>query len=113
MGARPRGFAKLITDPADDTILGGVVVGRQATELIGIVALAVRAGCGGSCWPTPCSPIPLWPRRWPLPPAEGCAGSGGEAQALEAGPRTAASSSRASSAATAGRERRASGTARS
>jgi dihydrolipoamide dehydrogenase len=44
MGARPRGFAKLITDPGDDTILGGVVVGRQATELIGIVALAVKAG---------------------------------------------------------------------
>lgn len=44
LGARPRGFAKLITDPGDDTILGGVVVGRQATELIGIVALAVKAG---------------------------------------------------------------------
>ena len=44
MGARPRGFAKLITDPGDDTILGGVIVGRQATELIGIVALAVKAG---------------------------------------------------------------------
>jgi len=43
MGARPRGFAKLLADPADDTILGGVVVGRQAAELIGIVALAVRA----------------------------------------------------------------------
>jgi len=43
MGARPRGFAKLLSDPADDTILGGVVVGRQAAELIGIVALAVRA----------------------------------------------------------------------
>jgi dihydrolipoamide dehydrogenase len=44
MGARPRGFAKLIADPADDTILGGLVVGRHAAELIGIVALAVRAG---------------------------------------------------------------------
>lgn len=43
MGARPRGFVKLFSDPADDTILGGVVVGRQAAELIGIVALAVRA----------------------------------------------------------------------
>jgi len=46
MGARPRGFAKLLSDPADDIILGGVVVGRQAAELIGIVALAVRAGLG-------------------------------------------------------------------
>ena len=27
--------------------------------------------CGGSCWPTRCSPIPPWPRRWPRPPAEG------------------------------------------
>lgn len=44
MGSRPRGFAKLIADPADDTILGGLVVGRHAAELIGIVALAVRAG---------------------------------------------------------------------
>ncbi len=44
IGARPRGFAKLVSDPADDAILGGVVVGRQAAELIGIVALAVRAG---------------------------------------------------------------------
>ncbi|MFH1329912.1 MAG: FAD-dependent oxidoreductase [Actinomycetota bacterium] len=44
MEARPRGFAKLIADPADDTILGGLVVGRHAAELIGIVALAVRAG---------------------------------------------------------------------
>jgi NAD(P)H dehydrogenase (quinone) len=46
MGARPRGFAKLLSDPSDDTILGGVVVGRQAAELIGILALAVRAGIG-------------------------------------------------------------------
>lgn len=44
MAARPRGFAKLISDPASEVLLGGLVVGRQATELVGIVALAVRAG---------------------------------------------------------------------
>jgi len=44
MTARPRGFAKVISDSGDETILGGVVVGAQAAELIGILALAVRAG---------------------------------------------------------------------
>jgi NAD(P)H dehydrogenase (quinone) len=43
ISARPRGFAKLIVDPEDDTILGGLIVGRHAAELIGMVALAVRA----------------------------------------------------------------------
>jgi pyruvate/2-oxoglutarate dehydrogenase complex dihydrolipoamide dehydrogenase (E3) component len=43
---RPRGFIKLISDPATDTVLGGTVVGRHAGELVGILALAVRAGLG-------------------------------------------------------------------
>jgi pyruvate/2-oxoglutarate dehydrogenase complex dihydrolipoamide dehydrogenase (E3) component len=41
---RPRGFVKLISDPVGDTVLGGTVVGSHAAELIGIVALAVKAG---------------------------------------------------------------------
>ncbi|MBS1195477.1 MAG: pyruvate/2-oxoglutarate dehydrogenase complex, dihydrolipoamide dehydrogenase component [Actinobacteria bacterium] len=40
---RPRGFVKVLSDPHDDVVLGGVVVGRNAAELIGILALAVRA----------------------------------------------------------------------
>jgi len=43
---RPRGFVKLISDAAGDTVLGGVVVGRHAGELVGIIALAVQAGLG-------------------------------------------------------------------
>ena len=41
---RPRGFVKLVCDSAGDVVLGGMVVGSQAAELIGIVALAVQAG---------------------------------------------------------------------
>ena len=41
---RPRGFVKILSDPADEVVLGGTVVGRHAAELIGIIALAVRAG---------------------------------------------------------------------
>ena len=41
---RPRGFVKILSDPTDDVVLGGVVVGRHAAELIGILALAIRAG---------------------------------------------------------------------
>ncbi|NNE72361.1 MAG: FAD-dependent oxidoreductase [Acidimicrobiales bacterium] len=39
----PRGFVKLISDPATGVILGGSVVGRHAAELIAVVALAVTA----------------------------------------------------------------------
>ena len=41
---RPRGFVKILSDPKDEVVLGGIVVGRHAAELIGILALAVRAG---------------------------------------------------------------------
>ena len=37
----PRGFAKLLSDPATGVVLGGVVVGRNASELISVVAVAV------------------------------------------------------------------------
>lgn len=40
---RPRGFVKVISDPSDDVVLGGTIVGRGAGELIGILALAVGA----------------------------------------------------------------------
>jgi len=45
---RPRGFVKILSDPAGDVVLGGTVVGRQAAELIGILALAVKAGLARS-----------------------------------------------------------------
>jgi NAD(P)H dehydrogenase (quinone) len=39
----PRGFVKVISDPATGEVLGGTIVGHRASELIGILALAVRA----------------------------------------------------------------------
>ena len=38
----PRGFVKLISDPATGVVLGGSIVGRHAAELISIVALCVQ-----------------------------------------------------------------------
>jgi dihydrolipoamide dehydrogenase len=40
----PRGFVKIISDPATGVVLGGSNVGRQAAELISVIALAVTAG---------------------------------------------------------------------
>jgi dihydrolipoamide dehydrogenase len=40
----PRGFVKIISDPARGVVLGGSIVGRNAAELIGIVAVAVTNG---------------------------------------------------------------------
>lgn len=37
----PRGFVKIISDPATGVVLGGSIVGRHAAELISIVALCV------------------------------------------------------------------------
>ncbi len=37
----PRGFIKLISDPATGVVLGGSIVGRHAAELISIIALCV------------------------------------------------------------------------
>lgn len=39
----PQGFVKLSSDPATGVVLGGTVVGHRASELIGILALAVQA----------------------------------------------------------------------
>ncbi len=37
----PRGFVKILSDPATGVVLGGSIVGRSAAELISVVALAV------------------------------------------------------------------------
>ena len=37
----PRGFVKLLSDPATGVVLGGSIVGRNAAELISVVAVAV------------------------------------------------------------------------
>jgi dihydrolipoamide dehydrogenase len=39
----PRGFVKLISDPATGTVLGGSIVGSRAAELISVIAIAVTA----------------------------------------------------------------------
>ena len=38
-----RGFVKVTSDPATSVVLGGTIVGHRASELIGIVSLAVQA----------------------------------------------------------------------
>lgn len=40
----PRGFVKIISDPATGVVLGGSIVGERASELISVIALAVTAG---------------------------------------------------------------------
>ncbi len=39
----PRGFVKIVSDPATGVVLGGSIVGRHAGELISVLALAVTA----------------------------------------------------------------------
>lgn len=39
----PRGFVKIISDPATGVVLGGSIVGRNAAELVSVIALAVSA----------------------------------------------------------------------
>ena len=39
----PRGFVKIISDPATGEVLGGSIVGHNAAELISVIALAVTA----------------------------------------------------------------------
>ena len=40
----PRGFVKILSDPATGVVLGGSIVGRHAAELISVISLAVTAG---------------------------------------------------------------------
>src|SRR5439155_16569980 len=39
-----RGFVKIISDPATGVVLGGSIVGRNAAELISVLAVAVTNG---------------------------------------------------------------------
>ena len=39
-----RGFVKIISDPATGVVLGGSIVGRNAAELISVIAVAVTNG---------------------------------------------------------------------
>lgn len=39
----PTGFVKILSDPATGVVLGGSIVGRNAAELISVIALAVTA----------------------------------------------------------------------
>jgi dihydrolipoamide dehydrogenase len=39
----PRGFVKIVSDPATGEVLGGSIVGHNAAELISVIALAVTA----------------------------------------------------------------------
>ncbi len=40
----PRGFVKIVSDPATSVVLGGSIVGRHAAELISMLAIAVTNG---------------------------------------------------------------------
>jgi dihydrolipoamide dehydrogenase len=40
----PRGFVKILSDPATGVVLGGSIVGQHAAELIAVIALAVTSG---------------------------------------------------------------------
>ena len=40
----PRGFVKIVSDPATGVVLGGSIVGRNAAELISVIAVAVTNG---------------------------------------------------------------------
>jgi dihydrolipoamide dehydrogenase len=40
----PRGFVKILSDPATGVVLGGSIVGRSAAELISVIAVAVANG---------------------------------------------------------------------
>lgn len=40
----PRGFVKIVSDPATGVVLGGSIVGRHAAELISVIAVAVTNG---------------------------------------------------------------------
>jgi NAD(P)H dehydrogenase (quinone) len=42
--ADPRGFVKIVSDPATGVVLGGSIVGRNAAELVSVIALAVTNG---------------------------------------------------------------------
>jgi dihydrolipoamide dehydrogenase len=63
-----RGFVKIITDPATGIVLGGSIVGRNASELISVLAAAGWAST--TSW-SPCWCTRPWPRPWPKRPSSG------------------------------------------
>src|SRR4028119_1873840 len=44
----PRGFVKILSDPATGVVLGGSIVGRNAAELISVLAPGGAGGRGAS-----------------------------------------------------------------
>ena len=68
----PRGFVKILSDPATGVVLGGSIVGRSAAELISVIA---RRGDeqpqGRPTSPTRCSCTPPSPRASPTPRPDG------------------------------------------
>ena len=56
-----RGFVKILSDPATGVVLGGSIVGRNAAELISVIALAVTNGATSPTSSTPSSCTPPWP----------------------------------------------------
>jgi dihydrolipoamide dehydrogenase len=40
----PRGFVKIVSDPATGVVMGGSIVGLHAAELISVIAIAVTNG---------------------------------------------------------------------
>ncbi len=63
----PRGFVKIISDPATGVVLGGSIVGRHTAELISVIALTVTANLKVSDIYESLSYIPRSPRRSPTP----------------------------------------------
>src|SRR3546814_3074566 len=44
INAAPRGFVKIVSDPATGVVIGGSIVGPHAAELTSAIALAATAG---------------------------------------------------------------------
>ena len=66
----PRGFVKILSDPATGVVLGGSIVGRHAAELISVIALAVTAGLRVTDIVESCLYTRRWPRRWQTQPSK-------------------------------------------
>ena len=65
----PRGFVKIVSDPATGVVLGGSIVGRHAAELISVIALAVTANLKVSDIVESLLVHPRCRKRWQRPPS--------------------------------------------
>ena len=65
----PRGFVKIISDPATGVVLGGSIVGRHAAELISVIALAVTANLKVTDIVESLLVHPALSEAWPKPPS--------------------------------------------